>query len=114
VETVETSDVAGEGRGVGSGLERVVTPYSRIFSGRPWPIFEVWSTALDPEGREMRPVELGSRSVVYDDVLGRGERAVLEERRSFAMFDGEAWTFGPVTDEEEAAWRELERRLARL
>jgi hypothetical protein len=117
VETVETSGLAGEGRGVGSGLERVVTPYSRIFSGRPWPIFE---RGLAPGARPSdeldaidAALELGP-ALFMPECFEALEHAVLEERRSFAMFDGERWTFGPVSEEEERAWRELEQRLAQL
>jgi len=41
-----------------------------------------------------------------------GEEAVLEERRSFAVYDGKRWIMGPVSEEEERAWVELEKRLA--
>lgn len=87
-----TPEVAGEGRGVGSWMERVVT-------AEPWSVFERPLLVLDP------------RAAARDWIAG--EDAVLEGRRSFAFFDGQRWAFGPVSSEEEAAWRELETRLAR-
>jgi hypothetical protein len=104
VAAVDETSVAGAGRGVGSGLERVVSaPID--WTAEAWSIFE---RGTAPDARPFEQLD------AIDLLLEIGPRAVLEERRSFAMFDGKAWTFGPVTGEEEAAWRELERRLARL
>jgi hypothetical protein len=101
---VETSGLAGEGRGVGSGLERVVSaPID--WNAEAWSIFE---RGTAPDARPFEQLD------AIDLLLEIGPRAVLEERRSFAMFDGERWTFGPVSEEEERAWRELEQRLAQL
>jgi hypothetical protein len=174
VATVEGSSVAGAGRVLGSGLERVVSaPVD--WNAEPWSIFERGTAPdarpyeqldaidaaldlgpkmlfLEPQsspgdvltaprqtyrfsegplcwecvregpcdcgspgrcrctcGDCLRDVDVEPTSVVD---LAAGEDAVLDGRRSFAWFDGKAWTFGPVSIEEEEQWRELERRLA--